>query len=91
MVLVRYYYSFAEKKVWGVNMREPDDDHDDYWLPSWITDYWPSDYAIAPDMPTDTTVNWMAEYHPDGTMTWIQGTYIPSAVGESEELENGSS
>lgn len=97
MVIVRYYYSILEQRVWGVNMRDPDDDHADYWLPEWITDNWPSDSRLGPDMPSDFSVNWKAEFHSDGTMTWIQAE--PPPIGgdpnylseENGGQQNGSS
>ena len=96
-----YVFSWETKTCWGVTWRAPDEEHENPWLPEWITSGWPEDTVIAPDRPpqgTDMTKTWKANYLPDKTMEWIlvdapglgETGPLSIAVPVEEGLEDGA-
>lgn len=88
MTETRYFYSISQQVAWGADMRNPDDDHEDYWLPDWILEGWPSDYQQGPQIPSDNSLTYKAVFHEDGSMTW---EVIPNPPVGARGEANGDS
>lgn len=51
--LLVFMFSSLAQAAWGVQMREPDDDHPEPWLPAFVTASWPPDTVEGPQHPSN--------------------------------------